>query len=119
MVRLEGFVLSSRFARCRDADSLVFNSVRLFESRKYAPLAYFQLFKSIILQVLPLHFWCAWRDSNPRRTDSKSDALSTELQAQFLKNGVRNGVRTRGPRNHNPVLYQLSYSHHLNFQIKY
>jgi len=29
-----GLVLSSRFARCRDADSLTFGSVRLFKSLK-------------------------------------------------------------------------------------
>ncbi len=28
------------------------------------------------------------------------------------KNGVANGIRTRDNRNHNPGLYQLSYSHH-------
>ncbi len=27
-------------------------------------------------------------------------------------NGVRNGARTHDNRNHNPGLYQLSYSHH-------
>ncbi len=27
-------------------------------------------------------------------------------------NGVANGIRTRDNRNHNPGLYQLSYSHH-------
>ncbi len=26
--------------------------------------------------------------------------------------GVSDGVRTRGPWDHNPVLYQLSYAHH-------
>jgi len=33
-VEAAGIVLSSRFARCRDADSLVFDSVRLFDSLK-------------------------------------------------------------------------------------
>ncbi len=28
-------------------------------------------------------------------------------------NGVRNGARTHDNRNHNPGLYQLSYSHHI------
>ena len=60
------------------------------------PLAYFQLFKSIILQVLPLHFWCAWRDSNPRRTDSKSDALSSwATGATFKKWGEKRGSNPR------------------------
>jgi hypothetical protein len=26
--------------------------------------------------------------------------------------GVTDGTRTRDPRDHNPVLYQLSYGHH-------
>jgi hypothetical protein len=26
--------------------------------------------------------------------------------------GVSDGARTRDPRDHNPVLYQLSYAHH-------
>ena len=28
------------------------------------------------------------------------------------KHGVSEGTRTLGPRGHNPVLYQLSYTHH-------
>ena len=28
--------------------------------------------------------------------------------------GVTDGTRTRDPRDHNPVLYQLSYSHHVD-----
>ncbi len=31
--------------------------------------------------------------------------------------GVGDGVRTRGHRDHNPVLYQLSYAHHGNSRI--
>ncbi len=31
--------------------------------------------------------------------------------------GVGDGARTRGHRDHNPVLYQLSYAHHSNFRI--
>ena len=30
----------------------------------------------------------------------------------YLNNGVANEIRTRDHRNHNPGLYQLSYSHH-------
>ena len=30
-----------------------------------------------------------------------------------LKVGVADGIRTHDNRNHNPGLYQLSYSHHL------
>ena len=40
MARLRGFGLSSHFVRCRAADSLAFVSVRLFESCKYALVAY-------------------------------------------------------------------------------
>jgi hypothetical protein len=29
-----------------------------------------------------------------------------------LTNGVTDGARTRDKRNHNPLLYQLNYSHH-------
>ncbi len=29
--------------------------------------------------------------------------------------GVGNGTRTHDTRNHNPVLYQLSYTHHIRF----
>ena len=31
------------------------------------------------------------------------------------KNGVTDGARTHGTQGHNLVLYQLSYSHRLNF----
>ena len=36
------------------------------------------------------------------------------MQAQpiFRIDGVSDGARTRDPRDHNPVLYQLSYTHH-------
>ena len=33
----------------------------------------------------------------------------------FLKNGVGDGTRTHDNRNHNPGLYQLSYTHHSDF----
>jgi hypothetical protein len=39
-----------------------------------------------------------------------------ELQALVAARkarGVNDGARTRDNRNHNPVLYQLSYIHHL------
>src|SRR5664280_1860367 len=32
--------------------------------------------------------------------------------SQFTRNGVADGARTHDNRNHNPGLYQLSYSHH-------
>ena len=34
-------------------------------------------------------------------------------------NGVTDGARTHDDRNHNPGLYQLSYSHHRDFRINY
>ena len=69
MARLEGFVLSSHSVRCRDADSLVFDSVRLFESSKHAT-GMFPLTASTVLNVLPIQTWHAWRDSNPQPSDS-------------------------------------------------
>ena len=33
--------------------------------------------------------------------------------------GVSDGARTRDHRNHNPGLYQLSYTHHSNEQIRW
>jgi hypothetical protein len=41
---------------------------------------------------------------------SKKPGLSTGLLPEF--NGVADGARTHDNRNHNPGLYQLSYSHH-------
>ena len=72
------------------------------------------------------------RDSNPRPSGPKPDALpscaihrlmfypdSTSRWEAMLpysiqkgKNGVANETWTRDNRNHNPGLYQLSYSHH-------
>lgn len=34
-----------------------------------------------------------------------------------LKSGVTDGARTRDNRNHNPGLYQLSYSHQQRFEL--
>ncbi len=36
-----------------------------------------------------------------------------EMTGLEERNGVADGTRTRDNRNHNPGLYQLSYSHHL------
>ena len=44
-----------------------------------------------------------------KSTDSHYQGFSTH------ENGVTNGDRTRDTRNHNPVLYQLSYGHHDKF----
>ena len=40
------------------------------------------------------------------------------LRFQLFKVGVNDGIRTRDKWNHNPGLYQLSYSHH-NFFTAY
>ncbi len=62
------------------------------------------------------------RDSNPRPSGPKPDALPNcaihRSKMHYLSilinliNGVANETRTRDNRNHNPGLYQLSYSHH-------
>ena len=41
--------------------------------------------------------------------------LDTDIIINTLKYGVANGIRTRDNRNHNPGLYQLSYSHQCFF----
>jgi hypothetical protein len=57
------------------------------------------------------------------------DYLNFKIELSILKlfknllSGVNDGARTRDNRNHNPVLYQLSYNHHalcnqgLNFKL--
>ena len=35
---------------------------------------------------------------------------------QYVKSGVSDGARTHDNRNHNPGLYQLSYTHHYLLQ---
>ncbi len=62
--------------------------------------------------------WCEGGDSNPHilRTLTPEASASTN-SATFaihnsFNNGVANGIRTHDNWNHNPGLYQLSYSHH-------
>lgn len=43
------------------------------------------------------------------RADQDLPAKRPGRQQQL---GVIDGIRTRDPRDHNPVLYQLSYDHH-------
>ena len=38
--------------------------------------------------------------------------MMKETKSAYM-NGVADGIRTHDNRNHNPGLYQLSYSHHL------
>ena len=73
--------------------------------------------------------WSEWRDSNPRPSGPKPDALPScaihrrmfrfepnqNWKLCYQNNGVANEIRTRDHRNHNPGLYQLSYSHHYFF----
>lgn len=47
---------------------------------------------------------------NPNSLKLKS--LPQHSAVRGIKLGVTNGARTRDHRNHNPVLYQLSYGHH-------
>jgi hypothetical protein len=44
-----------------------------------------------------LLFWCAWRESDSRPTVSKTDALSTELQAQVDSWGEWRDSNPRSP----------------------
>ena len=56
----------------------------------------------------------------PTIPESKSSVLPlhyipSQIQAILWKwfYGVGKGIRTLGIRNHNPALYQLSYTHHI------
>ena len=40
-------------------------------------------------------------------------STNSTTSAYLIENGVDNGARTHDRRNHNPELYQLSYTHHL------
>ena len=67
----------------------------------------------ITFAISPCFIWYARRDSNPRPTDSKSDALSIWATGAWSRqNGVSEGAWTLDNRGHNPVLCQLSYTHH-------
>ncbi len=49
-------------------------------------------------------------------TDLISSRFNIEIgNRSYQNNGVANEIRTRDHRNHNPGLYQLSYSHHYFF----
>ena len=73
--------------------------------------------------------WLGWLGSNQRMRESKSRALplgytplsqikklraGAELRPEAFS-GVDDGTRTRDTRNHNPMLYQLNYIHHIQF----
>jgi hypothetical protein len=71
--------------------------------------------------------WCGRRDSNShtlRRQNLNLVCLPIPPRPQTFKRkrqalpgvseyGVDDGVRTHDRRSHNPVLYQLSYAHHI------
>ncbi len=72
--------------------------------------------------------WLGWLDSNQRMRESKSRALPLGYTPMWKygqgrsgrpgpqpQYGVGNGARTHDTRNHNPVLCQLSYTHHIQF----
>ena len=42
-----------------------------------------------------------------------SNTASIELSSIEAMNGVSDGIWTHDRRGHNPVLYQLSYTHHI------
>ncbi len=75
MIGTRGFGLSSRSARCRDADSLVFDSVRPFKSRKHAS-GMFPLTVSTVLNVLPMQTWSGREDLNLRPPVPHTGALA-------------------------------------------
>jgi hypothetical protein len=50
-------------------------------------------------------------DQAQNRTHDVRIGEEDEILLQL--NGVADGIRTHDNRNHNPGLYQLSYSHHL------
>ena len=58
------------------------------------------------------------RTLTPKAPEPKSGAstnFATPAKANFESDGVAKGARTLDNRNHNPGLYQLSYSHHRSY----
>ncbi len=49
--------------------------------------------------------------TTPRSQSECATSCATSRQISKVT-GVSDGDRTHGPRNHNPVLCQLSYTHH-------
>ena len=70
--------------------------------------------------------WLGRLDSNQRVRESKSLALplgdapmwkeerDRDFPDPLLLSGVGDGTRTHNARNHNPVLCQLNYTHHIS-----
>ena len=73
----------------------------------------------------PVNIWQGWLDSNQRMRESKSLALPLGDAPMWKEvgdrgypdplplSGVGDGTRTHNARNHNPVLCQLNYTHHI------
>ena len=75
--------------------------------------------------------WQGWLDSNQRMRESKSLALPLgytpvwrkgirdwDRSQSLIFSGVGKGTRTLDTRNHNPVLSQLSYTHHRSEMVR-
>jgi hypothetical protein len=54
---------------------------------------------------------CSYKTPNPLETKKPHNAV------RLIEYGVADGARTHDNRNHNPGLYQLSYSHHRDFYV--
>ena len=56
---------------------------------------------------------------HPNRTGSKAGGPERTLRPSALRAyGVGDGTRTRDTRNHNPMLYQLNYTHHVGHGLR-
>ena len=55
-----------------------------------------------------------YRLATPQYPKIKSEGPERTLRPSRLETyGVGDGTRTRDTRNHNPMLYQLNYTHHI------
>ena len=79
--------------------------------------------------------WCGWGDSNShtlRRQNlnlvclpisphplNRSCMKNARLSLASSEYGVDDGFRTHDTRSHNPVLYQLSYAHHIPLLLRF
>ena len=63
-------------------------------------------------QTARLSGWHQHRQTPKRTINYRPDRHKKTRRSGFLNSGVADGARTHDHRNHNPGLYQLSYSHH-------
>ncbi len=68
--------------------------------------------KPVLKIYVPLHLFTAYITTTHKRTTVKKDVKKACISASLILYGVTDGARTHDHRNHNPGLYQLSYSHH-------